>query len=208
MDATTQGAWKGVYGSLGIGLYPDGGSGNFPPSFVRGAGTQFNGPMLTFEPQFPQRYTGANCCSPVTGPGGLVVGTGQAWPANARFNAGFYNRVADGVPFRTGLTLPAARRVRLYFVDYDRRGRVQKIDVYAEGAVIDDPSGSLGVAHANGPLLDSRTIDHFESGIYLVWDITGPMIFQITPIAPIPADGPNGIAVLSGAFLDPAEAPR
>lgn len=205
-DDVTQGRWKGNYGALGISLYPDGGT-MAEVSFARGVGTiqvqgmQFGG-ALTFDPRAPQRLTVNNCCDPVpyTDTAGLpqVVATGAPWPADARFAAGLYHRVADGVPMRLGVTLTASRRLSLYVVDFDRKGRSERIDVYAQGALDGDVSGSLGLSHANGPLLDSRVVDHFENGQYLTWDVTGPVIFQITAL---PTDD-NTFAVESGLFLD------
>ena len=101
-DQATQGAWKGKYGSLGVHMYPDGGTSDFPRSFIRGAGTQFRWPLLSFDPQLPQRYSGRNCCDPIRWSGGIVQ-TGDPWPPDARFGAGLYNRTADGVPFRIAI---------------------------------------------------------------------------------------------------------
>lgn len=223
LDRATQGSWRGVYalkdpttayaGDPGcVSLYPDGGNCT-ERMWARGAGTiqvqgmDFGG-VITFDKRAPQRYTTNNCCDPVTynvadlpvgtvGTG--VVGTGQPWPPGARFAAGLYYREADGVPFRHGIGITRARSVCLYLVDFDRRGRTQRIDVYAEGGIVTEP-GSLGVPHANGALLDSRVIDHFEDGVYACWHVSGPVIFQHTAL---PANT-NGLAVVSAIFLGTA----
>lgn len=205
-DTVTRGAWKSVYGALGVSLYPDGGS-MTEASFARGVGTiqvqgmNFGG-ALTFDARAPQRYTVNNCCDPVayTDAGGIArtVATGAPWPPDARFAAGLYHRAADGVPMRLGVTLTAPRLVCFYLVDFDRRGRAERIDVYAEGPLDGDTTGSLGLSHANGLMLDSQTFSHFEEGTYVCWNVTGPAIFQFTAQ---PTDG-NTLAVEGGLFLD------
>ena len=71
--------------------------------------------------------------------------------------------------------------VAIYFVDYDFNSRSQRIDVL--------DAATLAV-------LDTRTINNFTGGVYLVWNVTGNVKFRITRLA-----GAN--AVLSGVFLAP-----
>jgi hypothetical protein len=84
--------------------------------------------------------------------------------------------------FTTELTLTdgAAHQVALYSVDWDNRARTQRVDV------LDARSGAV---------LDTRTVTAFGGGQYLVWNVSGPVVFRVTRTA-----GPNG--VVSGWFFD------
>lgn len=84
--------------------------------------------------------------------------------------------------FTTELTLTdgAAHQVALYSVDWDNRARTQRVDV------LDARSGAV---------LDTRTVSAFGGGQYLVWNVSGPVVFRVTRTA-----GPNG--VVSGWFFD------
>lgn len=207
MDAVTQGRWKGVHGGLCVSLYPDGGTQNCPTMFIRGGGTilasgqaQGFGGELTFDVRAPRRYTLNNST------------TGLPWPADAGFGAGLYNRTADGVPFRLGMTITSPSRVWLYLVDMNAgvftSSRAEKIDVYTQTTQTQVEPGSLGQPYANGPLLTSVTVQHFEQGVYVGFDVTGPVNFQFTAIEPSHyADGrlitdTNGLAILNGVFID------
>ena len=77
------------------------------------------------------------------------------------------------------LTDANTHSVALYFLDWDNAGRAERVDV-------------LDVStHA---VLDTRTISAFQTGEYLVWNLTGSVTFRITLTG-----GPN--AVLSGIFF-------
>ncbi len=71
-------------------------------------------------------------------------------------------------------------QVALYCLDWDNGGRTQKIDVV-------DPTTNT--------VLDSQTISSFSDGQYLVWQVTGHVIFRIT-------DQSGSNAVVSGFFVD------
>ncbi len=75
--------------------------------------------------------------------------------------------------------------VALYFVDYDTTTRSQRIDVLDAGT---------------SAVLDTRTLNNFSGGQYLVWNVTGHVRIRVTRLA-----GPN--AVVSGVFLAPPNAP-
>jgi hypothetical protein len=83
------------------------------------------------------------------------------------------NRVAacwySGDPFSLEVTLRDAdmHRVSLYFLDWDRRDRQQKIEVL-------DP--------VSGTVLDTQTISQFADGVYLSWHVSGKVRFRITPL--------------------------
>lgn len=72
--------------------------------------------------------------------------------------------------------------VALYGLDFDYRGRSETIQI------LDANSGAV---------LDTRTISNFTNGIYLTWNITGHVTFQVSCNG-----GPN--AVISGVFFGSA----
>jgi hypothetical protein len=75
-------------------------------------------------------------------------------------------------------------RVSLYFLDWDRLGRSERVDV---------------IDAVTGQVLDSRIISNFGDGVYGVWNIQGRVLFSITNI--------TGNAVVSAVFIDPASTP-
>ena len=79
------------------------------------------------------------------------------------------------------LTDGQPHRLALYNLDFDFLGRSQRIDV--RDAV-------------SGALLNSQTLTDFTDGRYLVWQLTGHVVVQITRLG-----GLN--AVVSGLFFDP-----
>lgn len=87
-------------------------------------------------------------------------------------------------PFQLGVTFEdsAVHRLSLYFLDWDNAGREQRIEIL-------DPS--------TGKLLSSRSLSQFNRGVYLTWDVKGPVRIRIVPV--------KGNAVLSGIFLDPVQ---
>ena len=83
--------------------------------------------------------------------------------------------------FAVDLTLTGGpRRVSAYFLDWDRNGRTQTVEV---------------LDAATGALLDARTVSDFSGGTYLTWDLAGSVRLRVTN-----AGGTN--AVLSGLFFD------
>jgi uncharacterized membrane protein YwzB len=75
-------------------------------------------------------------------------------------------------------------QVALYCLDWDYDGRSERIDV------LDAVSGNV---------LDSRAISGFTTGVYLVWNIGGHIIFRVTLTGP-------ANAVVSGIFFGGAAA--
>jgi hypothetical protein len=76
----------------------------------------------------------------------------------------------------------AARRLSLYFLDYDRKNRKQTIEI---------------ADAQTGQVLDKREIADFANGRYLSWKIQGKVKITLRKLA-----GDN--ACISGLFLDPA----
>ena len=95
-----------------------------------------------------------------------------------RFAATWYSD--SGFDLDLHLTDGSPHQVALYAVDFDAAGREQRIDV---------------LDAATGVVLDTRMVGGFGSGRYLVWTITGHVIFRVTRTA-----GAN--AVISGLFID------
>jgi hypothetical protein len=93
-----------------------------------------------------------------------IAGT---WYAASTFN--FDVNLVDG----------NVHRLALYAVDYDGAGRSERVDV---------------VDSDTGVTLDSRTISSFGSGQYLVWNLAGHVVIQVTRLS-----GTN--AVISGLFF-------
>ncbi len=87
-------------------------------------------------------------------------------------------------PLAIRLTDGQTHQVALSALDWDFGGRTQRVDVYD------------GVT---GALLDTRTLTAFTGGQYLVWDVRGYVVIEITALA-----GPNG--VVNGLFFGPAAA--
>ncbi|HZY83286.1 MAG TPA: hypothetical protein VFE78_00535, partial [Gemmataceae bacterium] len=79
------------------------------------------------------------------------------------------------------ITDGATHQVALYLLDWDGIGRSEQVDV------LDGTTGKV---------LDTRTVNGFFGGEYLVWDVSGDVAFRLTRQA-----GNN--AVLSGLFFDP-----
>jgi hypothetical protein len=73
-----------------------------------------------------------------------------------------------------------SHRVALYCLDWDRRGRIQTVEI------LDGLTGTI---------IDSRSISNFTNGGYLIWNLAGNVRIRITR-----AGGVN--AVVSGIFLN------
>src|SRR5262249_3392296 len=70
------------------------------------------------------------------------------------------------------LTDGQAHRVALYAVDWDNRGRSERVDV---------------VDAATGAVLDSRTLSAFSGGKYLVWTLSGHVQLRVTNLSGVNA---------------------
>jgi hypothetical protein len=78
------------------------------------------------------------------------------------------------------LTDGQSHQVALYSVDWDGWGRSYRVDVLDGGT---------------GALLDTRTVEQFQNGRYLVWTVTGHVTFRVSNTGT-----PN--AVVNGVFFD------
>ena len=84
------------------------------------------------------------------------------------------------IEFNIEIQVVQNRNISLYFVDYDRLNRVQKIVVQSK---------------KTGSSLVECVIKEFESGIYMVFDVNEDIIISIKCV-----EGPD--AVLSGIFFN------
>lgn len=75
-------------------------------------------------------------------------------------------------------------RIALYFLDWDNAGRRQVVQA---------------INPATGAVLDQRTVSGFQRGVYLVFDVSGTVRFNITPQV--------SNAVLSGIFFGASATP-
>lgn len=155
-DLVTQGNWKGVYGTEGFSVFGDSSK---PAAFVRPA------------PAGKVEYTWAESTSDIRAL--------QKAASNDRVASCWYSPTS----FTLNLSLTDGRthRFALYFMDWDRLGRAEKVEIL-------DP--------VSNAVLDSRTVSNFAGGMYLAWDLKGKINLRISRVA-----GPN--AVVMGWFFDP-----
>lgn len=153
-DAVTRGKWKTAYGSEGCYLP---GVASSDPNYA------------TILPRSAMTWTWTTTTSDVRALRKPAASDSAAacWFAASAFTIDI--NLADS----------ASHRIALYFLDWDRQGRGQTIEV------MDIASGSV---------LDSRTLTGFGEGQYLSWTLRGRVRFRITCTA-----GPN--AVVSGLFF-------
>lgn len=155
-DNTTAGSWKNIYGGEGGLAYP---YGNFiPPSYVQISANKNFGLMWetsTLDLRAMQKPTGTD----------RVAG---AWNSSDDFT--FYLQFKDSAP----------HQVTLYFVDYDRVGREQKVEIFDR---------------TTGELLDCRILSSFEDGVYLKYRLSGNVRIKVSRLT-----GPN--SVMSAILFD------
>lgn len=158
-DQTTGGNWQGIVGRDGHHVMT--GSTSYPGyATVTAAGKT--------DHYWQSETSDARALQVTTG--GRVAG---CWYSTTSFSMNF--SFLDG----------QSHKLSLYFLDWDRLGRAQKVEVFD------------GI---NGALLDTRTISNFGNGIYLSWNVQGAVRVQVTRLS-----GPN--AVVNGLFFDTATNP-
>jgi hypothetical protein len=98
----------------------------------------------------------------------------------------WYSRYPTTNSFYIDLNLAdgGTHRLAVYALDWYNQGRAIQTDV---------------LNSATGEVLDTRQLQSFSSGQYLVWDVKGAIQLRVSTLA-----GPN--AVLSGIFFGPAPA--
>jgi hypothetical protein len=100
-----------------------------------------------------------------------------------RMAASWYS--TTGFTIDINLTDGNTHQVAVYCLDWNRSGLAQVVNV---------------LNAANGAILDSRTLNAFQNGQYLVWSLSGHVQIQVTPLV-----GQN--AVISGLFFSPVGTP-
>ena len=155
VDTTTQGDWTTGYGGAGYSIVSD--LTSLPP-------------YATVTPSGHASWTWAASTSDVralkraVAPGRVAA----TWYSGTQFD------------ITVGLTDGEPHLVAFYCLDWDDRGRSQRLDVFDA---------------ATNALLDTRTISSFSGGTYVTWTITGSVRVRVTRLA-----GPN--AVVSGVFIN------
>src|SRR5579872_2967378 len=158
-DSTTQGTWKGVYGSNGYNVIDDTVS---YPAYV------------TVTPAGEVDYVWASSTSDVRA-------LQKALSPTDRIAATWYTSGSSTIDLNC--TDGAQHQVAVYCVDWDwGGGRKQALSV---------------LDGATNAVLDSQNVTSFQNGKYLVWNLTGHVILQVTNTS-------TANAVISGLFFDPA----
>jgi hypothetical protein len=155
-DHGTGGSWKGVYGKDGFNIIRDTA---VYPSYLTVLPSGYNEWLWTWR----------------TADRAALERAGSA----DRLAACWY--AASGFRFEIAPKDSAVRRVSLYFLDWDKLGREQRVEIY-------DPR--------TGVVLSSWTVSQFMDGVYLTWDIKGRVVVRVVPV--------KGNAVISGLFFDSA----
>jgi hypothetical protein len=157
-DKQTAGNWSGAYGKVGYWIIPGAAAAALPAYMATDVvrRQEHSWSMATQDPRAPERPNSAT----------RVAG---CWYSFNWFAMDF-----------TSLD-DRWHKLSLYFLDWDRLGRSQRIDLF-------EPT--------TGKLLDSRVISNFGDGLYLSWEIRGAVQMRVTVLT-------GGNAVLSGIFFDP-----
>ncbi len=169
MDATTLGSWKGVYGQDGFVL----------------ADYSFNPPSYSYfnAVNVNQRLLDIWSCSEnhTCDPRQLQKQPYSYTPAE-RVESYYYNRMSDD--FQINSWDGQTHRIALYFCDYEYLGR--RVSVVAHNT-------------SSGAVLDTRTLNNYSGCVYLVYNYTGAVDFQVIDnITPTTGTIPNG--TVSGFF--------
>lgn len=160
-DAASEGTWTGVYGTDGYDVI------NGAPHYPAYA-------LVT--PVGQQPFTWA---SPTTDPRALQ---NPAAPGT-RLAAAWFNPTSFSIDVNQ--TDGAPHKVSLYFLDWDKTGRVERVEL------LDAVSGEV---------LDTRQISSFANGIYLTWQLTGHVQIRLTSLVASVTTN----AVVSGIFFGEA----
>ncbi|MHC1769494.1 MAG: chitobiase/beta-hexosaminidase C-terminal domain-containing protein [Verrucomicrobiia bacterium] len=159
-DTATHGNWKGVYGADGCRIVGDPSAGSLAPAYATAQTAGLDTYVWTESSQDIRAL--------------------QRSAAELRVAGCWYSKDTFSVDldFTDGRT----HRLALYFLDWDRMGRAQLVEL------LDAQTGAL---------VTSQPVSDFVDGKFLVWDIKGHVQVRITRTA-----GNN--AVLMGMFFSPA----
>jgi Hypothetical glycosyl hydrolase family 15/Bacterial Ig-like domain (group 2) len=150
-DTTDQGNWQGTYGAQGYNVI---GAAASNPSYA------------AVVPSRKSQYVWTRSTTDVRA---------LSNPAGGRIAAAWY---APSFTVNVNVTDGQTHQLALYFLDWAKTGRKERIDVL----------------NASGQVLDTHTISSFSGGQYEIWNISGDVTFRITSLS-----GAN--ALLSGVFF-------
>ena len=170
MDTTTLGNWKGVYGQDGF-ILSDFGSMNNPPY------TNFNGVNANLKLLDIWSCSDGHTCDPRE-----LNKQPFSYTSAERVESYYYQREWDD--FQVNTFDNATHRIALYFCDYEFYGRQVQV-----------------IAHNTntGAVLDTRLLSNYSGGVYLIYNYTGNVDFEIVDnITPTTKTIPNG--TISGFF--------
>jgi len=154
-DSSTLGNWRGAYGNSGFVVIKD--WVNIPP---------FADITLARQSDHIWAYN-------IDDPSAL-----QKFSSPSRLAACVYT--PDFLYLRLRIDDTQPHKISLYFLDWDRQARTQRITITDQN---------------NGAPLGTHDLHDFAQGTYLSWHVQGEVLFQIDRLT-----GPN--AVLSGIFID------
>ena len=155
-NTTTQGTWRGTFGADGY-------------SLAQGASSLPGYAAVAVSGNQDWMWVASTAD---------VRGLQKPAPATDRLAAVWYSSTTFNLDVDiTG----AAKRVSLYFVDWENAGRAERVEV---------------LDRTTGTVLDTRNLSAFAGGTWLRWDVAGSLTFRIT------RTGGNN-AVVSGVFFDP-----
>lgn len=157
-DAATRGAWIGAYGGDGYVVIADRTSLPGYATVAPNSKQDWTWQWSTQDPAALQRPAGSDRLA-------------ACWYSSGPFSIDL--NFTDGQSHRTAL----------YFLDWDKQGRIQNVQ-------LSDP--------VSGAILDSRSVTGFGQGVYFIWNLSGRVKITIAP------QNVNG--VLSGIFFGGAGA--
>ncbi len=155
-DTTTQGNWKGVYGADGFNIV---GNSNSYPAYAQVSvvgKSDWTWAQTIAETRCPLKATVA------------MDRIAASWESTSNFTINV--NITDG----------KAHRLAMYFLDWDRNGRVQSVEL---------------LDAVTGTVMDSQNLSAFTEGKYLVWDISNNVKVRLTRLS-----GYN--VTVQGIFLD------
>jgi len=180
-DSATQGAWYSgsttVYGHDGYAVIGQGAS-----------GTDVSIPTTEGDFNYPS-YASVTLGSGTSGycwAGSTSTASALEYGPPGTSNGSDSKRVAaawyESLSFTIEVTDGSSHQIALYFLDWDAEGREQQIQITDN--------------NNDNAVLDTRTISSFQSGLWMVWNVSGSVTFTIS------LTGGGHSAAVSGLFFD------
>lgn len=118
--------------------------------------------------------------------------TRKTQEARALFVPGDTARLAAAAyykfPFDITVNVTGSYRLTAYFLVWDKSDRTQSVTL---------------IHPATGKVLDGTVVSNFGDGVYVSWDVIGPVVMRIAPPA-----GVSYNVMVSALFIDPAPVPE